>query len=175
MSTDVPKIVGDAVAGLGFELVDFDRSARGLVRVFIDHPAGISVEHCADVSNHLTRLFAVEGIDFDRLEVSSPGLDRPLKTLADFQRFAGCRARVRLNCLVEARKKFDGEIESVSDSAIVFRLLDESTGTGLPKKAPKKVPAGKGTKGAKAGAEAEAKRITVPVTSIERARLIPDL
>lgn len=172
MSTDVPKLVGDAVAGLGFELVDFDRSARGLVRVFIDHPAGISVEHCADVSNHLTRLFAVEGIDFDRLEVSSPGLDRPLKTLADFRRFAGCRARVRLNCLVEARKKFDGEIEGVTDTGIVFRLIDEAIGTGLPKKAPKRVPTGKR---AKAGAEVEAKRITVPVTSIERARLIPDL
>ena len=173
MSTDVPKLVGDAVAGLGFELVDFDRSARGLVRVFIDHPEGISVEHCADVSNHLTRLFAVENIDFDRLEVSSPGLDRPLKSLADFTRFAGCGVRVRLNCLIEARKRFDGEIESVSDSSIVFRLIDAPPASGLPKRPAKRADGGK--RPATGVAVPEAKRITVPVTAIERARLIPDL
>jgi ribosome maturation factor RimP len=173
MSTDVPKLVGDAVAGLGFELVDFDRSARGLVRVFIDHPDGISVEHCAEVSNHLTRLFAVENVDFDRLEVSSPGLDRPLKTLSDFQRFTGCGARVRLNCLVEARKRFDGEIESVSDTSVVFRLIDEPAATGLPKRPTKRATSVQ--RPASAGPAPEARKITVPVTAIERARLIPDL
>ena len=64
-------------------------SGRGLLRVFIDKPDGISVDDCQVVSNQLTRLFMVENVDYDRLEVSSPGLDRPLKKEADFVRFAG--------------------------------------------------------------------------------------
>ena len=65
---------------MGYELVDWDTSARsGLVRVFIDKPDGVDVEDCARVSHHLTHLFAVENVDFERLEVSSPGLDRPLQ------------------------------------------------------------------------------------------------
>ena len=62
---------------LGYELVDLEMSRSGLVRVFIDKPGGITVEDCAAVSNHLMRVFAVEGFDYERLEVSSPGLDRP--------------------------------------------------------------------------------------------------
>ncbi len=64
---------------MGYELVDWESSPGGrLVRVFIDKPKGVNVEDCAKVSNHLTHLFAVENVDFERLEVSSPGLDRPL-------------------------------------------------------------------------------------------------
>ena len=80
---------------LGYELVDWDHSARsGLVRVFIDKPGGVDVEDCAQVSTHLTHLFAAEQIDYDRLEVSSPGLDRPLKKAADFARFSGEEVRL---------------------------------------------------------------------------------
>ena len=72
---------------MGYELVDWESSPRGrLVRVFIDKPGGVDVDDCARVSNHLTRVFAVEGIDYDRLEISSPGLDRALKRPADFAR-----------------------------------------------------------------------------------------
>ena len=73
------ELLERTVPALGYELVDWDMSARSrLVRVFIDKPAGVDVEDCASVSNHLTRLFAVENVDFERLEVSSPGLDRPV-------------------------------------------------------------------------------------------------
>ena len=78
-----------ALDGLGYELVDLESSRSGLLRIFIDAPRGITVEDCARVSNHLTRAFAVENIDYERLEVSSPGLDRPLKRIEDFARFAG--------------------------------------------------------------------------------------
>ena len=72
------ELLERTVPALGYELVDWDMSARSrLVRVFIDKPGGVDVEDCASVSNHLTRLFAVENVDFERLEVSSPGLDRP--------------------------------------------------------------------------------------------------
>src|SRR5688572_32360793 len=67
-----------------------------MLRLFIDKPGGISVEDCATVSRHLTRVLAVEGVDYERLEVSSPGLDRPLRKGADFARFAGHRAEVRM-------------------------------------------------------------------------------
>src|SRR6185295_279902 len=87
------ELLEQTVPALGYELVDWDMSARSrLVRVFIDKPNGVDVEDCARVSNHLTRLFAVESIDFERLEVSSPGLDRPVKRLADFVRFTGLEA-----------------------------------------------------------------------------------
>ncbi|MDP1940284.1 MAG: ribosome maturation factor RimP, partial [Gallionella sp.] len=75
---DVVKLVETTVTGLGYELVDVERSGRGMLRVFIDKSEGISVEDCQVVSNQLTRLFTVENIDYDRLEISSPGLDRPL-------------------------------------------------------------------------------------------------
>src|SRR4030095_5475087 len=85
------------VPPMGSELVDWESSPKGrYVRVFIDKPKGVSVEDCARVSRQLSRLFAVENIDFERLEVSSPGLDRPLRKAADFQRFAGEEAEFRL-------------------------------------------------------------------------------
>ena len=97
------------VPALGYELVDWDQSARSrLVRVFIDKPSGVDVEDCARVSNHLTRLFAVEDIDFERLEVSSPGLDRPVKRLADYARFAGQEAQLTLRAPVDGAKRIKG-------------------------------------------------------------------
>src|SRR5688500_19308526 len=77
---DLNELLESTLAGLGYELVDLERSPRGkLLRVFIDKPDGVSVDDCVTVSNHLSRLLAVENVDYDRLEVSSPGLDRPLK------------------------------------------------------------------------------------------------
>lgn len=91
------ELLERTVPALGYELVDWDMSARSrLVRVFIDKPAGVDVEDCASVSNHLTRLFAVENVDYERLEVSSPGLDRPLRKAADYERFRGQEATLVL-------------------------------------------------------------------------------
>src|SRR6478735_9539315 len=98
----VGELLGQTVPALGYELVDWDMSARTRqVRVFIDKPDGVDVEDCARVSHHLTRLFAVENVDFDRLEVSSPGLDRPLKKKKDFARFIGEEVEFRLTAPVE--------------------------------------------------------------------------
>jgi ribosome maturation factor RimP len=170
MSTDVASIVNATVAGLGFELVDFERAGGGMMRVYIDHPGGISVENCADVSNQLTRVLMVENIDYSRLEVSSPGLDRPLKTMADFSRFMGLAVKVRLNTTVDARKRFDGVVESVLGEAITFMLLADGV---LPGKAKTlKRDSGKAKVAEQPGEE---KRITVMLGDIERARLIPDI
>jgi ribosome maturation factor RimP len=97
------------VPALGYELVDWDMSARTRqVRVFIDKPNGVDVEDCAQVSNHLTRLFTVENIEFERLEVSSPGLDRPVKRLADYDRFAGQEAQLTLSAPVNGARRIKG-------------------------------------------------------------------
>lgn len=115
---DVLKLVETTVSGLGYELVDVERSGRGLLRVFIDKPEGISVEDCQVVSNQLTRLFTVENIDYDRLEVSSPGLDRPLKKEADFLRFAGQTAQLKLRMPIAGRKNFVGVIGTLENGLL---------------------------------------------------------
>ena len=85
-----PNCWNGTLPPLGYELVDWEMSPRGgLVRVFIDKPKGVDVEDCARVSNQLTRLFAVENVDFERLEVSSPGLDRPLQEGGRFRPLRG--------------------------------------------------------------------------------------
>lgn len=76
---DIQTILEKTLPGLGYELVDFELTAQGTLRVFIDKESGITVEDCATVSNHLSRVFMVEDIDYKNLEISSPGLDRPLK------------------------------------------------------------------------------------------------
>jgi ribosome maturation factor RimP len=106
------------LAGMGFELVEARASGGGRqLFIFIDRPAGtagttgagITVDDCAEVSRQLSRVFAVEGIDYDRLEVSSPGLDRPLCKPADFARFAGSKVDVKMRTRDESgRKRFTG-------------------------------------------------------------------
>ena len=107
---DLAGLIEQAVTGLGYELVDYETSPRArLLRVFIDRPAqanvagepgakpgGVTIEDCSAVSHQLSRLFMVENIDYDRLEVSSPGLDRPLKKPADYERFIGHELQLKL-------------------------------------------------------------------------------
>ena len=84
-------LVKKTVEGLGYELVDVERLQRGLVRVTIDieRDGGISLEDCERVSDQLTHLFTVEDVSYERLEVSSPGVERPLKRARDWERFTG--------------------------------------------------------------------------------------
>jgi ribosome maturation factor RimP len=105
---------------MGSELVDWEMSPKGrYVRVFIDKPKGVSVDDCARVSRQLTRLFAVENVDFERLEVSSPGLDRPLRKEADFLRFTGEEVDLRLANPVANVRRMKGILQGVADGAVV--------------------------------------------------------
>ena len=115
---DVEKLLEKTVVGLGYELVDFERSGRGLMRVFIDKSDGISVDDCQVVSNQLTRLFLVENVEYDRLEVSSPGLDRVLKKLSDFERFVGEKVQLKVRMPIGGRKNFVGNIGPVSNGIL---------------------------------------------------------
>ena len=110
------NLIEQTVQGLDYELVDFETSPRGrLMRVFIDSPNGITVDDCATVSNQLTRIFEVENIDYDRLEVSSPGLDRPLKKAADFERFAGQDVQLKLRVPLGSQRNFSGVLEGLQE------------------------------------------------------------
>jgi ribosome maturation factor RimP len=115
---DVAKLVETTLTGLGYELVDLEVSGRGLMRVFIDKPEGISLEDCERVSHQLTRLFTVENVDFERLEISSPGLDRPLKKAADFVRFHGQKAQLKLRVPLNGRKNFVGVLGELQDGVL---------------------------------------------------------
>ena len=115
------------VPPMGFELVDWEMQPRSkLVRVFIDKPKGVDVEDCARVSNQLTHLFTVENIDYERLEVSSPGLDRPLKKLADYERFAGEQAQINLHEMADGARRWKGTLRGVRGGAV---LLETAAGT----------------------------------------------
>lgn len=115
---ELSALLESTLAGLGYELVAWERAGRGLLRIFIDKPEGIKVEDCVTVSNHLTRLFTVENVAYDRLEVSSPGLDRPLTKAVDFTRFAGQLVNVKLRVPMENRKKFSGRLLGLENDKV---------------------------------------------------------
>lgn len=120
------RLIARTVEGLGYELVDINRTPRGrLVRVFVDRPGGITVDDCVTVSNQLSRVLAVENVDYERLEVSSPGLDRPLKTAADFRRFTGEPARIRLRRPLDGRANFEGTLKGCDGETILIEVEGE--------------------------------------------------
>ena len=119
---DAARLVETTLTGLGYELVDLEVSGRGLMRVLLDKPAGITLEDCERVSHQLTRLFAVEGVSYDRLEVSSPGLDRPLKKEADFVRFCGEKVQLKLRMPMAGRKNFTGVLGEVRDGVLQLEV-----------------------------------------------------
>ena len=109
---------------MGYELVDLQVSNRGgLLRLFIDKPGGIGLEDCAAVSRQLARVLEVEGVEYDRLEVSSPGLDRPLRKAQDFARFAGQKADVRMRTAdASGRRRFVGVLRGENEGRVSLEL-----------------------------------------------------
>lgn len=142
------------VTGLGYDLVDVERSAGGLLRVTIDRLPGqgystgpgeaVLVEDCEIVTRQLQYVLEVEAVDYNRLEVSSPGLDRPLKKLADWQRFVGSDVEVTLREPFQNRRKWRGVLEAGGSDA-AWRLvlpLDKPVSRTALKRAAKAVAAG---------------------------------
>lgn len=121
------EAIAGTVGGLGFELVDVERAQRGLLRIFIDRVPGhsyvvpgefITVDDCEQVTRQLQYALEVEGMEYSRLEVSSPGLDRPLKTEADFRRFAGEIVSVTLKTPFQGRKTWQGALTLAEAQAV---------------------------------------------------------
>ena len=143
------KLVGllePVVTALGYEMLGVEHHPRGhrsLLRIYIDNKAGISIDDCARVSEQLNGVLDVEDPvrgAYD-LEVSSPGLDRPLFILEHFRRFTGHRVQVQLYEKLDGRKRYQGEIMAVNDNQISIHE--------------------------------EGIEYSIPVDSIERARLVP--
>jgi ribosome maturation factor RimP len=114
------------VEGLEMELVDvvFRREGRGWVlRLYLERPGGVTLENCRDVSEQLSDLLDVEDlIDHPyTLEVSSPGLDRVLRTPRDFLRFAGRLARIQTAAPIGGQRRFHGRLEGYRDGMVVLR------------------------------------------------------
>lgn len=128
---NIERLVEQVVSGLGYELVDLETSPKGrLVRVFIDIERGITVDDCAAVSNQLSRVFEVENFDYDRLEVSSPGLDRPLKKQSDFERFVGSQVQIRLRMPIGNQRNFAGVLNGLVEGEV--HLSTEKGDVALP-------------------------------------------
>src|SRR5690606_22100228 len=105
---DIFALTHETLAGTDIELVDVERAPLGLLRVTIDRPGGVRIEDCEQVSKQLSRVFEVENIDYKRLEVGSPGVDRPLKKALDFVRFANERVEIKLREPINNRKVYVG-------------------------------------------------------------------
>ncbi len=120
--------VETTVTGLGYDMVDCERSAAGLLRVYIDKLAEqaaagevITVDDCERVTRQLQYVLEVENVPYERLEVSSPGMDRPLKKAADYARFAGQEVALTLKVPFQGRKKYQGLLSAEGEGwRIVF-------------------------------------------------------
>ena len=125
-SEQLYAIVAPIVAGLGYELVGVETQSQGassLLRVYIDVQGGIGIEDCERVSKQLSAVLDVEDPIGEHyvLEVSSPGVDRPLFTLEHFRRFIGERARLRLRSVLQGRRRLTGEIVEVDGNAVIVQ------------------------------------------------------
>ncbi|TFH12008.1 MAG: ribosome maturation factor RimP [Nitrosomonadales bacterium] len=123
---ELHELLESTLTGMGYELVEVERSARGkLLRIFIDKPSGISLDDCVAVSHHLSRLFAVENIVYDKLEISSPGLDRPLRKKSDFIRFTGELVKLKLRFALQGQRNFVGILREVNDGTLKLEVDGE--------------------------------------------------
>jgi|TARA_B100000902_G_scaffold261249_1_gene247537 ribosome maturation factor RimP len=124
LTVDLEALIEKNVSKLGYELVDFEIINRGeLLRIFIDQPSSITIDDCVDVTNQLKHILTVEkDISFDRLEVSSPGMDRVIKKLNDFDRFKGKKVKIKTRLPVEDRRNFIGILQGVKKDLILIEF-----------------------------------------------------
>ena len=130
MADRLETLLEPTIAGLGYELLGIERSRTGsgqLLRLYIDQAAGITVEDCERVSRQVNDVIEAEQAirsEFT-LEVSSPGIDRPLFTIEQHRRFIGEQVAVRLRTLVDGRRRIQGVLSEVSDTELVIDSADE--------------------------------------------------
>lgn len=206
----VQAAIERTVSAMGYELVDLEFAGRGLLRVFIDlqpqamaarrdqasdeSAAGpsargvepsIQVEDCERVSHQLSHVLTVENVDYSRLEVSSPGMDRPLRKVSDYERFVGEEVQLRLRVPLSGRRNFSGLLLHDEDKPGGWVLeLTETPESGAPtgRKATGAARAAAGRKSAAGAAKAPAPgkadgqtvtRLSFVLEDVERARLVP--
>ena len=128
LTKTIEDLIAPSLASLGFELVgvDFVRSGKySTLKVYIDSENGINVDDCGEVSHQISAILDVEDPISTQynLEVSSPGIERPLFKLADYQRFLGCEVNMRLKSLLEGKRRLTGEITQVNEMENNIHLL----------------------------------------------------
>lgn len=170
VGSDLYATIERTVGGLGYQLVDAEWLGGGLLRVTLDAAGGIGLEDCEKVSRQLSHLFTVEGVDYQRLEVSSPGLDRPLKKPGDFERFIGSEINVQLYAAMAAaggRKRLRGRLMQLSGGEggewLQLQLTPDAT------------PAKPGRRRVKRRDEPALEVVEVALADVEKARLVPEL
>ena len=143
----VTKIADGLLASLGMELVDIEYKREGrtmVMRIYIDKPGGVNLDDCADVNRELSAILDVDDVVPDRylLEVSSPGLNRPLTKEADYLRYPGRLVKIKTRLLTpddkgNMRKTFFGELIGCSDGVVRMKLKEGQTAslplTGIAK------------------------------------------
>jgi len=125
---DLETLIEKLVTQLGYELVDFETVNGGqILRIYIDKGDLIDIEDCTKVSNHVNNVLSVEtDYDYERLEVSSPGLDRVIKKLNDFERFKGQKIKIKTRFAIENRKNFKGTLFGTKGESIMIEVDNES-------------------------------------------------
>lgn len=125
---DLETLIEKLVTQLGYELVDFETVNGGqILRIYIDKGDLIDIEDCTKVSNHVNNVLSVEtDYDYERLEVSSPGLDRVIKKLNDFDRFKGQKVKIKTRFAIENRKNFKGILSGTKSESIMIEVDNES-------------------------------------------------
>ena len=126
MAFDVENFIEKMVKQLGYELVDLEIINHGqLLRVFIDKPDFVNIDDCVLVSNQLNHALSVEEeFNYDRLEVSSPGVDRVIKKLEDFDRFNGEKVKIKTRSAIVDRKNFSGILRGIKGNNILLEFED---------------------------------------------------
>lgn len=126
---DLSQLFEPVVESMGYELVGVEFNAgggHGTLRVYIDREEGVSLDDCAEISHQVSGILDVEDPikqAYD-LEISSPGIDRPLFKLADYERFSGREAKIRLVVGLDGRRNFRGRLLGVSDGRLVGIEVD---------------------------------------------------
>lgn len=117
------ELLETTLEGMGYELIDVEQlSQNKLIRIFVDKEGGITIDDCVAISNHLSKLLTVENIDYGRLEISSPGLDRPLRKIKDFLRFQGEIIKVKLRIPKDGQRNFTGVLKEINDGIIKIEV-----------------------------------------------------
>lgn len=135
------------VTGMGYELVEIEHQPHpkhGVLRLYIDKASGIHVDDCSDVSHQISALLDVEDPvpGHFNLEVSSPGLDRPLRRAEDFERFSGEIVKIKTSMALDGQRNFKGRLLGLEKDSVAL--------------------------------EFDGKKVQLPLTAIEKARLVPD-
>lgn len=125
------EMIRETVEPMGYELVGVEYLSQGtsgsLLRIYIDHENGINVDDCVSVSHQVSGVLDVEEPIREKysLEVSSPGLDRPLFSARDYERFAGNRVNIRLRTKLHDRRRFQGLLKGILDGDVVVVVDDQ--------------------------------------------------